>query len=58
MQKSFALPKLKRTLEIINTENEIKVPNYILFNDVVYDISGMKSKHPGGQKVIDLMNKR
>jgi cytochrome b involved in lipid metabolism len=25
---------------------------------VVYDISGLQSKHPGGQKVIDLMKKR
>lgn len=31
---------------------------YVLFNDFVYDIADFSGRHPGGEKLISLMNKR
>ena len=57
-QKVFPLPQYVKQIPTILSEDEISIPNYVLFNDFVYDISKLKYLHPGGQSVIDLMNKR
>ena len=39
-------------IEKYYSEDQIKLDNYIIFNDYVYDTTNLRKVHPGGEFII------
>jgi len=53
--KEFNIPILKYIPTVYQSQREIPISNYCLFNDFVYRLDPIEERHPGGKKIIQLI---